>query len=287
MFSVALEHLGGIYRSASVVAVFGDSEIGTLPVRWRPWLERLTTYWVAPADFQKNGYLAQGDARWLHMPENCDFVVFMDADTMLLRPIGDLLETLIASPAVAGVIAHLPFPVPPEETPQEKWRLLAQQFIGRDIPLEYTHVFANDDTPLSRRHCPFYLNFGFVVAPSEIGRRIWPTYLNIRPRVAAYLQAPYFSGQVALTLAIYANDVPRRPISIRYNFPNDTVAELLYPDALKDMRVIHYLRTHNFDRQRIFASREEFHRFLQLDLSGSEQMFQEHIRRITGSRYPF
>jgi hypothetical protein len=287
MLSVALHHLGGIYRNARVVAVFGDTEVRPLPERWLPWLGGMVIHWVSPAEFQQKGYSAQGDARWLHIPENCDFVIFMDADAMLLCQIDDLLTELIASPAVAGVIAHLPFPQLPDQTPVQKWGSLARQFIGRDLLLEYTHAFANDDTPLSHRHCPFYLNFGFVIISSDLAKQLRSTYLEIRPRVASYLQTHIFSAQVALTLAVYANHVSRKAISIKYNFPNDVIAETLYPDALRDIRVIHYLRTHHFDRQRIFAKREEFDQFLELDLLGSEKIFQNHIRLITKSQYPF
>ena len=235
----------------------------------------------------KKGYLARVDARWLHIPSDCDFVIFADADVMLLRRIDDLLEGLIESRSVSGVIAHYPFTHFTGETPEQKWIALALQFIGIEMPLEHTYLFAKEDTVSSQRHCPFYLNFGFVIFPLEVAKQPCPTYLALRPRVAPHLQAPYYSGQVALTLAIYAYNVSRRAIAIKYNFPNDVIAETLYPNDLRDIRVIHYLRTHHFDRQKIFTSPEEFECFLRLGLSDSEKILQDHVRLLTGSRYPF
>lgn len=143
------------------------------------------------------------------------------------------------------------------------------------------------DAPESLRSSPFYVNMGFVIVPRELLPSLRKSYLGLRPAVAPRLRNPYFAGQVALTLAVHANDLPRHAIDLKYNFPNDPRAETMYPDSLRDIRVIHYLRTGHFDRIEIFASAESFDQFLALDLVGSERIFQDHVRALTNGHYPF
>lgn len=287
MFRLSLDRLGGIYASAHIVVVFGDNEFKPLPERWKTHFERIETYWVTSEEFQKNSYLAQGDARWSYISPDVDFFIFADADILLIRSITDLLELLVDSPAVAGTIAGVPFPQFPKDNPLEKWASLARQFIGREISLDYTHTLASEKTEIHLRKCPYYVNYGFVIFPYSIAAEIRETYLEFRPRVALELYNPYFAGQVAMTLAIYKHNVTCRAIPLKYNFFNDVEAEKLHAQDMEDIRVIHYLRKANFDRQKIFTSPEEFKHFLSLELSGSEKIFQNYIRHLTDTNYPF
>jgi hypothetical protein len=288
MFRRSLDHLGGIYKQATVVAVFGDVAVQELPQRWRPHFERIITYHVPPEEVEKRGFSVQGDARWNVVPDDCDFAIFSDADTIFLRPIDDLLEQLLKTREVAGAIAHWTFPQKPgDDDPRKKWAGLAREFVGFEIPLDYTHTLTRDRDPPSERECPFYLNYGCVIVPRDLVDRIGSTFLSMAPRVEPRLHNPQFYGQVALTLVFYALNIGRRAIDLRYNFPNDEIADVLYPELLKDVRVIHYLRTTKFDRQQIFASPEQFQLFLELELSGSNKVFQDHVGLLTDSRYPF
>jgi hypothetical protein len=96
-----------------------------------------------------------------------------------------------------------------------------------------------------------------------------------------------FSGQVALTLAIAATRSKAWALPMRYNFPNDPIAEQMYPEELNAVTVFHYLRTSVFDRQQIFVSAEQYEKFLGRSLEGVNRRFQEAVRAIVGERYPF
>ncbi len=74
---------------------------------------------------------------------------------------------------------------------------------------------------------------------------------------------------------------------MRYNFPNDPIAEQMYPAELDRAVVFHYLRTDTFDRHQIFVTTEQYQRFLALHLQGVNRRFQEAVRTIIGERYPF
>jgi hypothetical protein len=61
----------------------------------------------------------------------------------------------------------------------------------------------------------------------------------------------------------------------------------MYPEELANVVIFHYLRTTQFDRHRIFASAEEYSKFLALNLSGVDCLFQESVKSILGASYPF
>jgi hypothetical protein len=288
MFRIALDALGGMYKEARLVAVFGDAAAPPeIPARWQPHFGRITTHFVAPELFLAKSYRAQSDARWQHLPDDCDIAVFTNADALLVRPIDELISIVESAPGIAGSIAHYPFPQRPGETPRQKWTALASTFLGRAIPFEYAYTLLTDADPADDRLCPFYINFGFVLVSRTVVESIGREYIDLAARVMPLLEKPYFAGQVALTLEVYRHSIKHHAVDIRYNFPNDPVAARLYPDSAADVRVVHFLRTDRFDRHRIFAERDQFNEFLALPLDGVERLFQEHVRRLTTGVYPF
>jgi hypothetical protein len=287
MWRRALDDLGGVYQQARIVAVFGDSAGTALPDRWLPHFDRIEVHHVTPAAFQANSYAAQATARWELVPEDCDLALFADADVMILRPIDELLARVEREQAIAGAIAHLPFPIRPGTDPARAWAELAHALLGGDIPFEHEHTLVAPEEAASLRRCPFYVNFGLVVVPRSLIDPIGERYRALRPLVAPRLRAPFFAGQVALTLAVHSLDAAHLAVELRYNFPNDPRAEVLHADDLADLRVIHYLRTKRFDRQRIFGSADAFDAFLGLQLEGSEAVFQARVRGLTDGVYPF
>jgi hypothetical protein len=287
MFRRSLDDLGGIYRDARLIAILGDATIQEIPARWRPWFVRIEVHHVPRESFLRHSYRAQAWGRWGLVPADCDVAIFADADAMPIRPIDDLLANLVDAPGIAGTIAHHPFPQHPGEDPDRTWDSLARELIGRELPREHAYTLAGGSDPAAPWPSPFYLNFGFVVVSRRVVELIAPTFLELAPRLETRLAAPDFSGQIALTLAAYAHDVRRHAVGLRYDFPNDRTAEARHSAELPDVRVIHYLRTHRFDRQRIFAAGAAFDDFLRLELVDSERVFQDRIRAITAGRYPF
>jgi hypothetical protein len=75
---------------------------------------------------------------------------------------------------------------------------------------------------------------------------------------------------------------------MRINFSNAPTAERMYPVELEEVAIFHYHRTrYGYDREKIFASAEEYSRFLDLPLEGVHRAFQESVRNLFGSDYPF
>ncbi len=156
------------------------------------------------------------------------------------------------------------------------------------MPLDfaYSHTLMGPG-PSEHRLTPFYLNFGVVAFARTAFDLVAPRYLAFRPQVMGRMHNGDFSGQVALTLAIADSRVRTWALPMRYNFPNDPVAELMYQAELDQIAIVHYLRTSEFDRHRVFTTAEEYAAFLELPLSGVNHTFRQAILETLGTRYPF
>lgn len=289
MFRLALDSLGGIYEHADLIVTLGHDKKkpSRLPRRWKPFLsKKVTFYWASPDEFRQSSYLAQGDKRWQLDYSAYDVVIFCDADVLIVEPIDDLLLLTLESPAVTGAITHYAFQPKENVDPHTVWHDLASRFLNRPLEFNYRHTLSVNNLP-EYTFCPFYINFGFVVFTPALYNQFNTQFLDVRPKVVSALADPYFSAQITLALVVEMLQVPTREIGLRYNFPNDKNADRIQEHELDDVRVIHYLRTNQFDRQKLFTSKKHFQEFLSLDLDGSDKVFQEYVMALTGNQYPF
>lgn len=287
MFRLALDALGGIYEQARVVLCLADPPASSVPTRWQPHLRRVDLIW-APADLCRvNG--GPGAFRYDVLDPSCDLAFLCDADTLPMRPFDPVaLRRFVDLPAIRGVIAHYPPPLTDEsgndysaQGPEWFWQFLAHSMLGTSLPLN--HAYSLLPAP---RPCPFYVNYGVVIGSHRLLTILARQLDWIRPRVRATL-ANRFVGQISLAVGCVAGRLAVEALPMRYNFPNDRIADQMYPEELAEVVVMHYLRLDHFDRQHIFASPAVFQAFLQLDLQGSDRVFQQRVREITGGRYPF
>jgi hypothetical protein len=284
MFRLSLDMLGGPYRDARLVAVLGDDVRSPLPERWQPHFERIEIVWAEPHVFQRIGYRAQGDHRFEAIRPEADLVVLCDADTLLLRMFAQEVFELAQRDAIGGVIAHYHFPW--GDTSGEAhadWNNIARQVIGTGIDTPYHYTLLDQDAPGS---CPFYINLGLLIGSPRSLHALNDSCKAIRVSVRNILNN-YFDAQVTLALAVAQRSLRATALPMRYNFPNDPIADRKYASELDEICLIHYLRTERFDRHKIFAENEAFEAFLELDLSGSERLFQKFVIDLTGGKYPF
>jgi hypothetical protein len=277
------------------VHVFVGGDRGSDPISgWLPYLKDVDVLWTSEARFASEGDWAQSDDAIRFAPRDVDVLVALDADTFPVSGFESVLDRVHETTAVAGVIAHYPTLLDssvqlPErdESLREAWTRLARGLT--DVPLDfaYSHTLMGPERLPEHRLTPFYLNFGVVAFPRAAFDLVAPRYLAFRPQVMGRLHNGDFSGQVALTLAIADAQVRMWALPLRYNFPNDPLAEAMYPAELDKVAIIHYLRTSDFDRHRVFATPEEYAAFLELPLSGVNQRFRNAIVETLGTRYPF
>lgn len=96
----------------------------------------------------------------------------------------------------------------------------------------------------------------------------------------------FFSGQIALALAIAQLHLPFRELPMRYNWPNDDAADARHPNEIPHIRVLHYLRRTQIERERVFCEREQFERFLAMEFGNAgNRLLQERVRTLTGGTF--
>ena len=296
-FRMSLDSFGEEGRATRVVAVFGAEVRRPLPARWRRHFERVEVHHAAPEEFLRSRFFAASDLRFELVTPGVEVSCLCDADTVLVRPLpASFFEELDRSPAICGVVAHYPFPIASDHRgpdvrgglyagmPQgAAWDRLGEAVIGRppSRPLRYTLL----EDPSDDR-CPFYVNYGFLAGPPEMLRRLHRVLGEVQPHVARLLGND-FAGQAGIALAVEKAGIPWRALPMRFNFPNDRDADRRHPGELGETILIHYLRDTVYDRHRIFAEPRAFGEFLSLDLVGSDRVFRDHVRGVTGGAYPF
>ena len=246
------------------------------------------------AEYRERGGHAQSSALYGMADSSADLSIICDADTLLLRPLPDeFLERSTAAPAVSGVIAHYPPPLSAYPgTPvrsfagaDQLWDALSEEILGRPIERPYGYTLLKGTARAGER-CPFYVNHGFIAGPPGSIAALGDHVQQILPQVRGILDND-FCYQLAIPYALERAGIDHRVLPMRFNYPLDPVCDRLYPREVRDIRLAHYLRTELFDRHRIFAETEAFHRFMTLPLVESNEVFRDAVRRLTDGRFPF
>ena len=246
-FSLALRRLEW-RRWHPVLHVFlGGEDEGDALREWRPHLRDVVSVLVPPSVADGEAFFyGQIDSciRWA--PSDADALVRMDADTLPVDGFEDVLDYIVENDCVAGVIAHARFPAWPGLDSRRAWFRAADGLIGVPLQFEHAYSLAGDYMPGEDPSTPFYVNDGVVFLPRSIFGDLADCYLKLRPRLMDRLPNPYFSGQVALALAIAEMGISSCALPMRYNFPNDDLAGSRFPEELRNVKIFHYLRNHQF-----------------------------------------
>jgi hypothetical protein len=281
LFRLALDFLGGQYQEARVVAVFGDHVVTPLPAKWTPYFTRVDIVWTDCAEFASTKYIATSLRCFEAFRTDVDIVVLCDADTLMLRPFSTLIESLVHSPAIAGVIdyLHIPSPRSTDDSGRD-WQEISMSILGHSIPLTH-HYLLEAEKP-----CPYYINAGFIIASPKIFSLLASKVRELWPKVNSYIESRHF-WQVTIALAIEDLRIPTCTLPRRYNYANFLDGDEAYPEECANIIVFHYFSDDCFNRRRIFTTADRFKRFLALDLSGCNKIFQDHVRKLTQGTYPF
>lgn len=280
-FRLALDALGGMYRRARLVAVFGDVTVTGLPAVWAPYYHNIDVVWAAPEDFKRLSYLAQGDRRFEVYRPDADLVILCDADTVIMRSFTWLAARLRLKPALGGVLAHYHFPWSSSTGDAARdWNIISKLVIGKEIATPYRYSLDQI------KPAPFYVNYGVFIAPPKLMSKFHSRYREILPRVHEII-GNVFSGQVTISLTVHDLGLPTLALPMRFNFPNDRLADNMYPTEMNSIVFMHYLREGTFNRQKIFSCEVEMNKFLGLELAGSDRLFQKFVTKLTDGHYPF
>lgn len=288
-FRLAIGRLTWTKWEPQLLVCMGDAvDAGALTL-WRPRLHDVPIMLVPPAATAANPfYYAQIDALYEWAPPDADLFVRVDADTLPVGDLEDVLDYLLEANAIGGVMAHFPFPAPDGMLARDAWQRVAEGLIDQPLDFRQAYSLVDPEAPAGNRVAPFYLNDGVVFIPRAVFGAYSKAYLSLRPRLMDRLPAPYYAGQIALTLAITQIGARTCALPMRYNFPNDERATQRFPEELENVRIFHYLRTDEFDRARIFESEAGYREFLGAPLQRpGNKAFREHVVRLLGRAYPF
>ena len=292
--AASLRALGGrLADHELVISVGGDEPRQNLYVT-QPWsnLYPITWRWVDPKAYARLGYRATNRDRAAHMARG-RYVMMVDADVMFCRDFSELLDELENQPAIAGVMAHgSPFTIPPAMAPTYAkrvppdspdsiyWDLLAEGF-GVD-PLPQIHPYSGTGmmSGNSAQPAPVYFNGGMILGPRLLMDQLCELFESAEEAVDRILTS-HFRPQLARTLAIRKARLPYRLLPVRYNYPNDPAFDAKYPDELRELAILHYLRKDILHRDEDFLNAERTaHLVARTDLSGSNEILRRRVAEL-------
>lgn len=273
MFRLGLTDLGGVYKSARVICVFGDSVIQPVPERWREAFADIDVVWADPEDFDRRHFVAQGVRRLAAFSESADVAIVIDADTLPMAPFDSLLKNAKASPAFRACSAQKP---PNLAGAPINWTDLVSR-----LGLSSSNTLEN----------PFYINAGVIMGTPDMFAAFEPEMERIRSALTAEYpgdkNATFFGAQIAFALATHTLGMPNRTLPLRYNFPNTPDAAQQYPAELERIKICHFFSQTVINRWEIFASETGFKRFLNANLINADKALQDRVLKLTGGTYPF
>ncbi len=237
--------------------------------------------WVKGREFAawegtRSPYLATMNARW-RTPADGTHVLIADCDILM----ADRIDELLTTDAVQGVQAHI------AALTNEQWRYLFA-INSCKSPSVYDHLYSGAGImgPAGERG-PWYVNSGVCLIPREYFELMCPHYHSAVNVARSALRDSYWVDQLALAVAAAKAKVPVRTLPTRYNHPNQRAFDEAYPEELRDIRIVHYLRTDTIDRDRDFADLMAMRKLAQrTDLTGSNEVVRRTVAETMGCLEP-
>jgi hypothetical protein len=161
---------------------------------------------------------------------------------------------LSKEPCIAGHMAHAPPPVKlhhrPNVSANEFWQFLFREF---SIPWPDKLYRYSMDLANSLPTVPAYYNLGLLVLNRAALKRFRETTFEVRDRLNAILTSE-MRCQIACTLISYQFAMRRQNLSAAFNAANDERHLVHNRIPLDEIRVIHYLRRGELDRESFLGS---------------------------------
>jgi hypothetical protein len=253
--------------------------------RWSAHVREVEFHYVSEARWAAQDNWAQVDSTLWTAPRDSDVLVSLDADTFPVSSLENILDEVLASNSIAGVMAHYP---PPSIKDWQGWHEIAGSLHVPCLKLEQFYSLVDPGVADEHRRAPSYFNGGVIFYAASCFDGFLRSYMSMRSKLSRVLaDGSDFSGQIAIPFALAESRIRPIVLPMRYNYPNDDNAIAANPGELEQTVIFHYLRTQAFDRRKIFASAAEYESFLSMPLDGSNLAFREAVRNVVGPSYPF
>ncbi|MFG1404195.1 hypothetical protein [Xanthobacter sediminis] len=257
LIALSLQRLGPPYAEAEIRVLVGDRALGAEVEAENAWSSRYPVRWdaVPAAVCDRLGLAAPGLSRYT-APSNADVVILCDADTCPIARFDELLDTMAGARAkVAGVQAHYSPFIPP--CPMTWPELL--DAIGQ--PAALCDRRYSLDVSGAHGLAPPYFNYGFVAFNAAAFGVIAPVYERYAGLALDKMPGSPFFAQIGLTLAMLDNGIEIISLGHEYNCANDDLVIEHNMVQLNYIKIIHYLRTGEFDRHNFLSQGEKYAAF--------------------------
>jgi hypothetical protein len=278
---------GALADAAIVVTVSRDAPPFDIDAQ-HPWAPRygIEWRWMDAERFAREGIFGTALERFTYRFD-ADFVLLLDADTLCTGALDELLE--LGDGALAGLVAHA--------APTAFGRPAYVEDDGRDDGDFWSGLYASAglpppalacrhpgwgflDTDPARRSCPPYFNLGVLAGTRDAVARVGARIYDELDAVQRYADT-VFRCQLAVTLALARTGVPWRELPLRFNFPNDERFADASPNDAADIRILHYLRSEQFDRSALARTSAELDDFLhRTDLSPTNLHLRDRVAEL-------
>jgi hypothetical protein len=250
-FCAALRRLGPSHADSLVRIVVGDYADLDEVRRINAWATQYNLQWHRVPDEVSavHDYYGTSDFRYALPESTADLVVLADADTALVQPVAqDFSWMLCDEPCIAGHMAHIP---PPSKflersdlAERDFWPFLFREF---SIPFPDELYRYSRDLAEEFPTAPAYYNLGFVALNWSALRIVKAAIFDVHERLNKMIRTE-MRCQIALTLISYKHAFKRRNLPAIFNAANDEPYLRHNRVRPNDIKVLHYLRTNELDR---------------------------------------
>jgi hypothetical protein len=266
---------GECLKNARFIAYLGTADAPRDLSRECPWAQHynLEWHWVDRSHFQEEDYFATAYLRFSHVFSS-RMALLLDVDMICGGSLDGLILHSHSDDLFMGVTApRSPFHFLKNQQGKYWWGRMFKVARLPEPPYVYPHLFWNPDAddPSQRFAPPGYVNFGMMLAPAYLMKRISLTYVR-EMRVVERLLDNKLKCQTAMPLAIKRVNVPWEEASWSYNFPCTGIRPWLGPFSetwLNGVRIWHYLSSQNdlFTKEVDFQSYAHVAAMLKRDMS--------------------
>jgi hypothetical protein len=253
-YNFALRRLTGPqYRDARLLVIVGDYCNLDAVRRDNKWSENFNIDWERAPDEIFTEFHWAGTANWrLNISAgDADIIILSDADTALIRDIDPLLMGFpLDEPAVRGHMAHLPPPInttAPSASGPDFWPWLFNIFQVAWPARTYRYSMDIDGSlPVS----PAYFNLGFIALNAKALAVFASEIMETTRRVTAATES-FMRCQIAVTIIAYRAGFNICALPAAYNAANDLGHLRQNRLTVDEIRVLHFLRTDEIDREEL------------------------------------
>lgn len=214
-----------------------------------------------------------GIQRW-DVDTNEEVSLFADVDMIVCNPIKDAIESCKETQKVLGVRnTGSPFRKMKVKS-MEMWNKIEKIF---NISFNYIQHHGVNISQFDENHFLVpdnYFNYGFIVVPKIYRNPICESLPSIIKRTVENLGNNFWTGEIALCVALKMLQIPTAEIEIKYNYPDRL--EFFQKVPCNDIRILHMmqktLKTRD-DLMNLIQSKNQMHAFMRRVLHRNFKLF--------------